>query len=88
MGKLETGQRIMSERAGSYGAETAELMAAIRLERGRARTLRAQADEIDRLVDNLVRLLAVSDQSQRPPPHARAPGERLDRHQSDRHLTT
>jgi len=36
-------------------------MAAIRLERGRARELRAQADEIDRLVDNLVRLLAVSD---------------------------
>ncbi len=72
MGKLGTGPRFTSDRAGSYGAETAELMAAIRLERGRARELRAQADEIDRLVDNLVRLLAVSDQSQRPPEARRA----------------
>ena len=67
MSKLVTGPRFTSDRTGSYATDTTELMAAIRLERGRARELRAQADEIDRLVDNLVRLLAVSDQSQRPP---------------------
>ncbi len=65
MSKLDTGPRSTSQRTGAYGSDVAELMAAIRLERNRARELRARADDVDRLVDNLVRLLAVVEPSDR-----------------------